>query len=457
MQTRRHLLQNLIGASGLGVFAPLAAQDNPARRPAPSERITLALIGAGSQGTTDMRGFLQDERVQVVAACDVERESDRYNRAFKTSFGREPARRIVDKHYAEQQGKSGTGAYCKAYEDFREVLARPDIDAVLIATPDHWHVPMSILAARAGKHIYCEKPVSLTIAEGRAICHEVERAGVRFQVGTQQRSDLHFRMACEFVRNGRLGKIQRVTVGLASRNRDNNRHAAQSAPEPVPEGLNYDMWLGPCDGSLPFCPARLHSNWRWRWAHGGGNVTDFGAHHLDIVQWALGMDGSGPVEFFNPKPQMPPPGSFYQTPEYFSFQTRYANGIEVTVTDDKANPSGILFEGEDGRTIFITRGTLRAHPPELLQEPIRPEETHLYESKSHSRNLIDCILEKRVTICPPEMGHRSATIAHLGNIALRLGRGLKWDPATETIANDAEASRMLSRPLRAPWNVIGPA
>ena len=459
MQTRRHHLQQLLGTAALGGLSPLSAQTAPAKgkRPAPSERITMALLGCGSQGTNDMRGFLQDDRVQVVAVADPERESRRYKQSFKSAYGREPARRTVDKHYAEQQGKSGAGDFCKTYEDFREVLARDDIDAVLIATPDHWHVPMSILAARAGKHIYCEKPVALTVSEGRALCGEVEKAGVRFQVGSQQRSDIRFRMACEFIRNGRLGKIKRITVGLSSNNRDNNGQGSKTAPSPVPEGLNYDLWLGPCAGDLPFCPARLHSNWRWLWAHGGGNVTDFGAHHLDIMQWALDMDGSGPIEYFNPKAQWPAEGSFYQTPELFSFQARYANGVEVTVTDGQANKNGILFEGEDGRTLFVTRGVIRSNPPDLLKDRIRPDEIHLYQSKSHSGNLIDCILENRPTICPPEVGQRSATIAHLGNIALRLGRDLKWDPVTETIFNDDEASHLLGRPLREPWDVISKA
>ena len=442
MLTRRHHLQQLLGTTALAPFSILA-QDKS--RPAPSERVTLAVIGTGSQGTTDMKAFLQDERVQVVAVCDVERESERYNRNFKDPFGREPARRIVNKHYGNDS--------CQAYEDFREVLARKDIDAVLIATPDHWHVPLSVLAARAGKHIYCEKPVSLAVSEGRFLCGEVDRAGVRFQVGTQQRSDMKFRMACEFVRNGRLGKIKHITIGLASRNRDNNRHGAETAPVPVPEGLNYDLWLGPCD-EVPFCPARLHSNWRWLWAHGGGNVTDFGAHHLDIMQWALGMDGDGPVEIMNPKAEWPEKGSFYQTPPFFSFQVRYANGVIATVTDDQQNKSGVKFEGEDGRTLFVARNVIQTNPPDLLRDAIRDNEVHLYQSKSHSGNLIDCILEKKATICPPEIGHRSATIAHLGNLSLRLGRGIKWDPKTETITGDDEASKMLVRPMRAKWSDV---
>lgn len=453
MNTRRHHLKSLAAlvAAGRLPSSALRAQN----RPAPSERVTMAVIGTGSQGTQDMRGFLQDERVQVVAVCDVERQSARYNRVFKSDFGREPARLIVDQHYKEAAPtKSGSGSFCKAYEDFREVLARDDIDSVLIATPDHWHVPMSILAARAGKHIYCEKPVSLTVQEGRKLCDEVAKAGVRFQVGSQQRSDIRFRMACEFVRNGRLGKIQHVTIGLASHNRDNNKSAHLTGTEPVPEGLNYDLWLGPCTGDLPFCPARLHSNWRWLWPHGGGNVTDFGAHHLDILQWALDMDGSGPVEIFDPKPEWPAKGSFYQTPELFSFGVRYESGITVTVTDAEKNKSGLVFEGENGKTLTVGRGALQSTPTDLLRDRIRTEEIHLYESKSHSRNLIDCILEKRETICPPEVGHRSATIAHLGNISLRLGRGLRWDPKSESILGDAaEASTMLARPARKPWQI----
>jgi len=453
MSTRRHHLRTLAAFASAGHLLPsrLRAQD----RPAPSERINMAVIGTGSQGTQDMRAFLQDERVQVVAVCDVEKQSSRYNQAFKSDFGREPARLIVDKHYAEVSGtKSGTGSSCRAYEDFREVLARDDIDAVLIATPDHWHVPMSILAARAGKHIYCEKPVSLTVREGRKLCDEVAKAGVRFQVGSQQRSDIRFRMACEFVRNGRLGKIRHVTIGLASRNRDNNKHAHLTAATPVPDGLNYDLWLGPCPADLPFCPARLHSNWRWLWAHGGGNVTDFGAHHLDILQWALGMDGSGPVEISDPKAEWPAKDGFYQTPEFFSFRVRYENGVTVTVTDADQNPPGLVFEGEDGKTLSVGRGKITSTPTELLRERIREDETHLYESKNHTSNLIDCILEKRETICPPEVGHRSATIAHLGNISLRLGRAVRWDPKTESIpGDDTEATALLGRSAREPWNV----
>lgn len=416
--------------------------------------MTLAVIGTGSQGTTDMKAFLQDERVQVVAVCDVERDSDRYNRAFKTNFGREPAKRLVDKHYGGQDAKSGNGSFCKAYEDFREVLQRKDIDAVLIATPDHWHVPMSILAARSGKHIYCEKPVSWCVNEGRALCDEVKKAGIKFQTGTQQRSDIRFRMACEFIRNGRLGKIKHVTIGLASRNRDNNRHGSETAETSVPEGLNYDLWLGPCSPQ-PYCPARLHSNWRWLWPHGGGNVTDFGAHHLDIMQWALGMDGDGPVEISQPQGQWPVQGSFYQTPEYFSFHVRYANGITATVTDDKANETGLKFEGEDGKTLFVNRNKLISTPADLLRDRIRDDEIRLPVSTSHSGNFTDAVLNGSNTMCPPEIGHRSATIAHLGNIALRLNRGVKWDPKTETLPDDAEASKLLGRTPRDPWNVTG--
>ncbi|MBL9114966.1 MAG: Gfo/Idh/MocA family oxidoreductase [Verrucomicrobiaceae bacterium] len=445
MTTRRQHLQQVLGAFAVG--APFSSA-----RTAPSARINLAVIGTGSQGTTDMKAFLQDERVQVVAVCDVEKDSDRYNRAFKQNFGREPARRLVDKHYGEKASKSGSGSVCAVHEDFREVLERKDVDAVLIATPDHWHVPLSIRAVRAGKHVYCEKPVSFCVEEGRQLCDEVKKAGVRFQVGTQQRSDIRFRMACEFVRNGRLGKIKHITIGLASRNRDNNRHGAETAPTPPPAGLNYNLWLGPCE-ELPYCPARLHSNWRWLWAHGGGNVTDFGAHHLDIMQWALGMDGDGPVEVFDPKGTWPEAGSFYQTPEYFSFGVRYANGVTATVTDDKANKTGLLFEGENGRTLFVNRNNLISNPPELLREVIRDDEVRLEVSKSHSGNLIDAILSNKDPICPPEIGHRSATIAHLGNIALKVGRSVKWDPKTESIADDKEASAMLSRTIRADWKL----
>ncbi len=446
--TRRQFLQQCSHAGTALSFPyiiPASALGKDGRPP-PSERTTLAVIGCGGRGTDVLKSFLQDERVQVIAVCDVERESARYNQGIikkAGTLGREPARQWINQSY----GTLG----CSASEDFRKVLARTDVDAVQIATPDHWHALQAVAAARAGKHIYCEKPLSLTVAEGRFMSDTVHHCGVIWQTGSQQRSDIHFRMACEYVRNGRIGKLRQIRVGLASENRDNNGHASQTATAPVPEGLNYDLWLGPAP-EAPFCPARLHSNWRWFYDYSGGNITDFGAHHLDIVQWALDMDESGPVSFFDLKADWPEPGSLYTTCPRFSFAYRYANGTVVRVADKQDFGSGIAFEGELG-TIICARGMLKI-TPESLRHPLGPQDLRLYESKDHTRNFIDAIREGTRTAAPIETAHRSITIAHLANIALRLHRStLDWDPATESIRGDEEASALLKRPMRGPWQL----
>lgn len=413
---------------------------------APSNRTTLALIGCGGRGTDVVKNFLNDERVQVIAVCDVERESSRYNKNLTKkagTFGREPARRLVDKTYGS--------TVCAVHEDFREVLARADVDAVQIATPDHWHALQAVAAARAKKHIYCEKPLSLTVAQGRFMSDVVRQIGVVWQTGSQQRSDVHFRMAAEYIRNGKIGKLKQIRVGLASDNRDNNGCASQTAPTPVPEGLNYEMWLGPAPDA-PFCPARLHSNWRWFYDYSAGNITDFGAHHLDIVQWALGMDESGPVEFFDLNATWPEKGALYSTPPTFAFSYRYADGTTVHVKDKQDFGAGIIFEGEDG-SVLCTRGKLEIKP-DSLRKPLGESDVRLYESKDHFRNFIDGIQNGAKTAAPIEYAHRSITIAHLANIALRLRREkLRWDPAKEQVSDDAEANAMLTRPMRGPWKL----
>lgn len=447
--TRRRFLQQCTAAGaalGFPTIIPSSALGKDGAV-APSNRTTLALIGCGGRGTDVVKNFLNDERVQVIAVCDVERESDRYNKGIIKkvgTLGREPARRLVDKTH----GTTG----CAVHEDFREVLARGDVDAVQIATPDHWHAPQAVAAARAKKHIYCEKPLSLTIAQGRFMSDVVRQSGVVWQTGSQQRSDVHFRMACEYVRNGRIGRLKQIRVGLASDNRDNNGCAAQTEPVPVPAGLNYDLWLGPAP-EVPFCPARLHSNWRWFYDYSGGNITDFGAHHLDIVQWALGQDEGGPVEFFDLSAEWPAPGSLYTTAPKFAFAYRYADGTTVRVQDKQDFGSGISFEGEDG-SILCTRGMLKIEPA-ALRTPLAEGDVRLYESKDHFRNFIDAIQNGVKAAAPIEYAHRSITIAHLANIALRLRRGkLRWDPAAEQIIDDAEAAAMLTRPMRGPWELV---
>lgn len=423
-------------------LAPAAAQT---ARPPANSRVTMAVIGTGNQGTGDMRGFLRDPRVQVVAVCDVNRMSPGYWDGV--IGGREPARSYVEWHYAREK-RSGVYKGCDAYEDFRQVLARPDIDAVLIALPDHWHAIPVIQAAKAGKDIYGEKPLSLTVAEGRAMCKAVQDHKRVFQTGSQQRSDARFRKACELVRNGRIGKLHTVSCGLPGGVPDFSGDAGRTATEPVPEGFNYEMWLGPAPAA-PYCPARCFVNYRWIFDYSGGQLTDWGGHHPDIAQWGMGTERTGPVEI-RPGAVKWAEHPIYNTAIDYSFEAIYANGVRLVVSN--RSRGGVTFEGSEG-TVWVNRGAIEAKPDRLIYDDIGPNEVHLPKSESHFRNFIDCVLSRGEPIAPIEQAHRSITIAHLGNIALKLGRVLKWDPAAEQVAGDAEANRMLSRPLRAPWRL----
>ncbi|HPD48270.1 MAG TPA: Gfo/Idh/MocA family oxidoreductase [Anaerohalosphaeraceae bacterium] len=412
---------------------------------APSNRVTMAVLGTGNQGINDLRGMLGDERVQVVAVCDVNRESAGYwdNRVG----GREPARRIVEEYYGKQKA-SGVYKGVEAFADFRQVMVRKDIDTVLIALPDHWHALVVIAAARAGKDIYGEKPLSLTIADGRAQCNAVKRYGRIFQTGSQQRSDANFRRACELVRNGRIGKLHTVKCGLPGGTPDYSQQASRTAVEPVPDGFDYDMWLGPAP-EAPYCPARCHVNWRWILDYSGGQVTDWGGHHPDCAQWGMGTEDTGPVEIINAK------GTYhkdrlYNTATDYYFECIYANGVKLIVSNRLRG--GVTFEGTEG-WVWANRGRHDAEPKSILDSVIKPDEIHLYKSENHFRNFIDCVLSRQQPAAPIETAHRSITIAHLGNIAMQLERDLKWDPDNERFVNDPEADKMLSRTMRSPWRL----
>jgi predicted dehydrogenase len=447
--SRRGFLRRA-SALGLGAVAFPTIVPSSARgavgQVAPGSRVTLGVIGTGNQGTNDLRAFLGDERVQVVAVCDVNRESAGYwNGAVA---GRDPAKRLVEEHYAK---RTGAGAYrgCAAYVDFRELLARRDVDAVLIATPDHWHCLPTILAAKAGKDVYCQKPLALTVAEGRAMSDAVKRYGRIFQCGSQQRSDKLFRHACELVRNGRLGTLHTVKCGLPGGHPDYGKTGDRQAPEPVPEGFDYELWLGPAP-SAPYCPARCHVNFRWNLDYSGGQVTDWGGHHPDIAQWAMGTEHTGPVEIRNAKGKFPPRTALWNTATEYSFECVYASGVKVVISDK--HKGGVTFEGTEG-SVWVTRGGFKSEPEALWESVIGPNEVRLYESRNHYRNFIDGVLSRKEPIAPCETAHRSITLAHLGNIAMRLGRDLKWDPGKEKFVGDDEANRMLSRPYRAPWQL----
>lgn len=417
---------------------------------APSSRITLGSIGVGGMGTNNMRAFLTQDDVQVVAVCDVVKQSNEYGHWYKKGwqgewFGRESARKIVDDYYAK---KTGAGRYkgCDAYIDFRELVARDDIDAVCVTTPDHWHAIIAISAAETGKHIYCEKPMTLTIPEGRAMIEAVRRHGVVFQTGTQRRSSEPYRFACELIRNGRIGRLKRVTTTIGA----NNKEAPPKdwRPMPVPEWMDYDMWLGPAPWA-PYHKDRCLYTFRFGLDYSGGQTTNLGAHAIDIIQWANGTDDTGPVEFEDLGGEFPKDGLF-TTATFVNFRAKYANGVEMTCKTEEDGP--MRFEGTDG-WIEVRNDKFTFSPDSLKTSVIAPDEIHLYVSDDHHRNFVDCVKEHRETAAPVEIGHRSASICHLGNIAMTLKRKLRWDPEKECFIGDEQANRMLARGMRSPWHL----
>lgn len=411
---------------------------------APSNRITMGFIGVGNQGTGDMGGFLRDKRIQAVAVCDVNRLSDGYWAG--AVGGRENAKKIVESYYSRQ---NNTGAFkgCESYEDFRELLARDDVDAVEIAVPDHWHAAITITAAKAGKDIYCQKPLSLTIADGRAMVNAVKRYKRILQVGSQQRSDYNFRRVCELVRNGRIGRLQTVKCGLPGGTPDySGGKNVSTDPAEVPEGFNYEMWLGPAP-LAPYCPARCFVNFRWIFDYSGGQLTDWGGHHPDIAQWGMGTENTGPLEIKNAKAEFAK-GPLWNTATHYYFECIYKSGVKLIISDRVRG--GVTFEGTDG-WVWANRGIHEASSDEIYKSVIGPDEVHLYQSNNHFRNFIDCVISRREPIAPVETGHRSISLAHLGNIAMILGRGLKWDPDAERFIGDDTANSMLLRAHREPW------
>jgi len=379
---------------------------------APSNRIALGFIGTGGRGRFNMRAFLAEADVQVVAVCDVD------------ASHREKARNEV--------GLPAEGAY----NDFRDLVHRGDIDAVVISTPDHWHVPAAAAAVRAGKDVFCEKPLTLTIGEGRVLCDLVAKYGRVFQTGSQQRSDGGFQLACELVRTGRIGEMKMIKVGLPG-----SRSIEPQPVMPVPEGFDYDTWLGPAPWK-PYTKARCHGRFRHIFDYSGGKFIDWGAHHLDIVQMALGMDGSGPVEVAG-RGEFPKEG-IYDTAVKYDLRLVYPNGVAVNVST--MHRGGIHFEGTEG-WVFVNRGVLEAHPKSLLKEG------RLVSYDSHIRNFLNCLKLRKDPIAPAEVGHRSSTVCHLGNIAMLLGRRLRWDPQKERFVDDPAADRMTTRTMRSPWRL----
>ncbi len=425
--SRRNFLKTTLGALTAPVLIPSSAWS---AGDLPGDRINIGVIGLGKQGGGLLRGFLNTPGVHVLAVCEVDRK--------KMFYGKN----MVEKFYA---GKFDKNTYkgCDTSGDYREVIDRDDIDAVVIATPDHWHAIQSIEAAKSGKDIYCEKPLSLTIAEARKMVDAVRRYERVFQTGSMQRSDSKFRTACELVRNGFIGDVDKVRVSIRT-GFIPHPIICDLGAEPTPEELDWAMWLGPAP-NRPYhsriAPPIEYNGWpHWRdyRDYSGGGMTDWGAHHFDIAQWGLGMDNSGPVEI------TPPDGKNVPLLTY-----RYRNGVELT-TDFEHNR--IRFTGTEGE-VEVNRQYIKTKPEHLINSFIGPDKIHLYNSNNHKMDWINCIRTRSKPICDVEIGCRSVTVCHLGNIAEQLNRTLQWDPVTETFINDPEANRTLSRAKKSPWRI----
>jgi len=424
---RRGFLKAASGVAAGVVAFPTVVPSTVFGAGAPSGKITIGCIGLGGMGSGNMNGFLNKSDARVLAVCDVDKGH------------RDGAKKRVDEKYGNSD--------CATYHDFRELIARDDIDALSLALPDHWHAIPVITAARAGKEMYGEKPLARTIAEGKAMVEAVQRYDRVWQTGSWQRSVGHFRKACEFVINGRIGKVSTVEVGLPTGGSTGNPPVSA-----VPEGLDWDFWLGPA----PWKPFREfagnapHGNWRWIMDYSGGQLTDWAGHHIDIAHWGLGLDRTGPVEIEG-KGEYPSDG-IYDVPTQYKFLCKYANGITMTVASDKKVPKGMgtCWYGEKG-WIHVSRGGLHASDPKILEEAIGPEETRLYESRDHQQNFLDCVKNRKETVTPIEVAYRSISVAHLGEIAMLLGRKVHWDPEKQEFANDDAANRLMSRPMRSPW------
>ncbi|HNZ48559.1 MAG TPA: Gfo/Idh/MocA family oxidoreductase [Candidatus Hydrogenedentes bacterium] len=428
--SRRSFMKQAAAAIALPAVIPASALGRDGHTP-PSERIVMASIGVGGQGMYDTRGLMSIGDVQYVALCDVDRKHCAN------------AKKEVEAFY---QGKKNSDSFkgITAYHDFREVLARDDIDAVMIATPDHWHALISIAAAQAGKDIYCEKPLANSIPEGRAVVNAVRQYQRVFQTGSHERSRDNSRYACELVRNGRIGKLHTIRVQMPV----DHDYGIIYPEMPVPEHFDYDFWLGPAR-EAPYTEKRCHFYFRYILDYSAGEMSDRGAHILDLGQLGNGTDDTTPISVEGTG-EFPKQGLF-NTAYAYNFAFEYANGVRLV--GDNRGPRGIRFEGDEGWVfIHVHAGTLEAEPQSLLREVIGPNEIHLGRSRGHHNDFIECVKSRGEPKAPVEVGHHTAVMCHMANIAMRLGKKLKWDPATERFDDDT-ANRMMQPSMRAPWTL----
>jgi predicted dehydrogenase len=437
--SRRSFLKRcstIAAASGLPfwfVERTLAAESGPARTKSPNDRPGIALIGCGGQGTRDAQNAANHG--DILAVCDVDQKHAEASAQKLTAEGK---------------------AAPKIYRDFRQLLERDDISVLVNGTPDHWHTLVNLGAARAKKDIYSEKPLTLTIDEGRRLVQAVRKSGIILQTGTQQRSSQRFRLACELVRNERIGKLKSASVWLPA-----GLTGGPFATAPVPSELNWDYWLGQAP-KVDYVPERCHRTFRFWYDYSSGTMTDWGAHHNDIAYWAIGILAPRTVES---SIQATPVAGGYNTFSEYEVNYTYANDVRLTIrtTRDEnfsgqklkpdAQRNGIRFEGTDG-WIWVNREQITASDPELLKRPLPENAVRLYESKDHMGNFIDCVRSRKAPICDVETGHRSATMCHLGAISMRTRRKLTWDAEREAFVGEhaKEANGYVQRPMRKPYD-----
>ena len=418
---RRAFLKALAGLALAPSFVPgsVLGKDEAV---SPSNRITLAAIGLGGRNTSNLSHFLLQKDVQCVAVCDCF--------ADRRARGKE----MVNQHYGNQD--------CTATRFHEEIMERKDIDAVLIGTGDRWHAVLSMIAARAGKDVYCEKPCCLTIGEGRALVETTRRFGTIWQCGTQRRSNPTYRFVAEGVKGGMVGRLRKITLSFGGWG---GNGFAVPEPAPNPEVFDYDRWLGQAPWA-PYSPVRV-GLWRNNWDTSAGPIVDMGPHYVDFAQWAHNSDFGGPVEFEGEATW--PEDGFANVPFAVNVRARYADGVEVVMN---SGDKGVRFEGDEGWVRLSDEGVATAEPASILRAKAPPRADWSLMS-DHVRNFLDCVKSRRLTVSQPEIAQRAHTAAHCANISLRLGRKVHWDLATERFVGDEEANRFLSRTMRAPWNV----
>jgi len=428
--TRRRFLAAAAGAFALPHLVPARALGRGGAA-APSERIGMGVIGTGSRGMDHVRGFASAPDVQLLAVCD------------PFAARRDGAKKSVDDRYA---AAGSAGSVCTAYNDFRDLLAHDGLDAVAVASPEHWHGLHMVGAVRSGKDVYGEKALTLTIAEGRALCDAVRLYRRVFQVGTQQRSDAKFRFACELARSGRLGKLTRVLVGVPGGTPLPNAGAG-----PVPPGLDYDLWLGPSP-QRPYSAVRVSSpnGWYHIYDHCVGFIQSWGIHHIDIALWGAPNFATGRVKVKGTA--VFPEDGLANTPIAWRVDLTDARGLVLSFTDNGQNAQGCRFEGDAG-WVHVDRGGISAQPVSLLAARIRTDEVLLYRSDDHHRNFLDSVRSRRDPVSPVETGHLGTTVTNVADIAIRLGRELEWDWGAEAFVGDDDANRLRSRPMRGPWSL----